>query len=95
MRKYLKTREDTVKCIVESLLDESAMELREELMKGGEIFLSYPPPLPRGKYRKDLICHVDKIYNVFIIVQKLRERKCSLKKTVKYISKKGLYTKFN
>jgi len=43
VRKYLKTREDTVKCIVESLLDESAMELREELMKGGGIFLPYPP----------------------------------------------------
>ena len=32
-RKYLKTREDTVKCIVQSLLDEG-LELREELMKG-------------------------------------------------------------
>eukprot|EP00088_Acartia_fossae_P022438 TRINITY_DN2363_c0_g1_i3.p1 TRINITY_DN2363_c0_g1~~TRINITY_DN2363_c0_g1_i3.p1 ORF type:complete len:803 (-),score=175.51 TRINITY_DN2363_c0_g1_i3:526-2934(-) len=34
LRKYLKTREDTVKCIVQSLLDESGIELREELMKG-------------------------------------------------------------
>jgi len=34
LRKYLKTREDTVKCIVQSLLDESGPELREELMKG-------------------------------------------------------------
>jgi len=33
LRRYLKTREDTVKCIVQSLLDESALELREELMK--------------------------------------------------------------
>ena len=49
VRKYLKTREDTVKCIVESLLDESAMELREELMKGGGIFLPY---LPRGNIVK-------------------------------------------
>jgi len=33
LRKYLKTREDTVKCIVQSLLDESANELTDELMK--------------------------------------------------------------
>jgi len=33
VRKYLRTREDTVRCIVQSLIDDSATELTEELVK--------------------------------------------------------------
>ena len=33
VKRYLRTREDTVRCIVQSLIDDSANELAEELMK--------------------------------------------------------------
>lgn len=33
VRKYLRTRDDTVRCIVQSLIDDSSNELAEELMK--------------------------------------------------------------
>ena len=39
VRKYLRTREDTVRCIVQSLIDDGSSELSEELTKGQGICL--------------------------------------------------------
>ena len=46
VRKYLKTRDDTVRCIVQSLLDDSTTELTEELQKtqGLHLDLSFQSP---------------------------------------------------
>merc|ERR1719312_2222349 len=41
VRKYLKTREDTVRCIVQSLIDDSATELTEELQKTEGLHLEH------------------------------------------------------
>ena len=38
-RQYLRGREDTVRCIVMSLTDDSSSDLAEELVKGGTISL--------------------------------------------------------
>ena len=34
VRRYLRTRDDTVRCIVQSLIDDGSSELSEELSKG-------------------------------------------------------------
>ncbi|XP_077986811.1 anaphase-promoting complex subunit 2-like [Glandiceps talaboti] len=39
VRKYLRTREDTVRCIVSSLTDESSSELADELIKGEPLLM--------------------------------------------------------
>jgi len=41
VRRYLKTREDTVRCIVQSLIDDSATELTEELQKTEGLHLDH------------------------------------------------------
>ena len=41
VRKYLKTREDTVRCIVQSLISETATELTEELQKAQGLYLDH------------------------------------------------------
>ena len=41
VRKYLKTKGNTVKCIVQSLIDDSAAELTEELQKTEGPHLDY------------------------------------------------------
>jgi anaphase-promoting complex subunit 2 len=39
VRRYLRTREDTVRCIVQSLIDDSSSELADELTKNEGLFL--------------------------------------------------------
>ena len=39
VRRYLRTRDDTVRCIVQSLIDDGSSELSEELTKGQGICL--------------------------------------------------------
>merc|ERR1719357_272089 len=41
VRKYLKSRDDTVRCIVQSLIDDSATELTEELQKSEGLHLDH------------------------------------------------------
>ena len=55
VRRYLKTREDTVRCIVQSLIDE-ATELTEELTKGAGLQLEHSFQ-EDAEVREDLFCH--------------------------------------
>ena len=56
VRKYLKTREDTVRCIVQSLIDEQATELAEELQKTEGLQLDHSFQSPEEDCLEVLCC---------------------------------------